>query len=141
MINTWESAGSNGFAQCVVVPEQDGAVSWDATVWSRVDDGESASGQTMFGLFFFPNQTCSFADPAQTPLDFLVHPLETWSLFAYRGFTMPAGTRSVRFDLRMEKLIDGGSVAGLFDRAYLPEPAALASALAALGTLAALRRR
>ena len=72
----------------------------------------------------------------------LLQGLETWQPIGIHRLVIPAGTRSIRFELRANNYGAGGSFEALFDHAYLPEPAlGCEAALLALGALALLRRR
>lgn len=138
--NVRDSAGSNGWFQCVAASE---GLVLDASVWTRSEPSQTNSNGASLEVWFFASEGCSFAPPGLIESFFtdFAAPAD-WTRLALRGLVAPAATQSIRFDLRVEKASgDPEPATALFDAAYLPEPSAVATAAAALFALAALRRR
>ena len=139
VVNTNPALGAGGIVQCATIPESNGTVPFEASVWARVDDGEAVDGVAMLGLWFLANDTCDLANGLLASL-VPSHGVEFWGRIHVEA-VYPAGTRSVRFDLRVDKFVEGGDAAALFDHAYLPEPESGATAAGAGAALVALLRR
>jgi hypothetical protein len=133
VVNSRDTLGIGGIVQCVTVPEQDGTVQHEASVWVRVDDGQSVDGHARLGLWYFSNQTCDLQNGLLSQVD-PSYGVEFWGESRHQ-LIYPAGTRSVRFDLRVDKFVEGGDAAALFDHAYLPEPGPFEASLLAALTL------
>jgi hypothetical protein len=141
VVNSRDDIEPGGITQCVTIPEQDGTVPFSATVWVRVADGDSSHAAAVVALWFLANDTCDLNDGLLSGVA-PTHGAEIWGRSGAVASIYPAATRSVRFDLRVQKFGDpGGARAALFDHAYLPDPPGSAGALCAACALAALRRR
>lgn len=138
--NVREFGGSNGWFQCIPASE---GLALDASVWTRSAPGQTNSNGAWLEVWFFASTGCSFAPPGLIESIFTEYASPAdWTEIALRDLVTPAGTQSIRFDLRVEKASgDPEAATAEFDAAYLPEPGALATAAAALAALAALRRR
>lgn len=143
VVNTIETTGNDGLSQCIEIPESDGETAiYDLTVQARVGDGDLLTGTAELGLWYDADTVCEGFNYGNNSL---LWGLESWPAegeLGIHGIVIPAGTRSIRFELRANKYTPGGSFVAKFDHAYLPEPAlGCEMALASLGALGLLRRR
>lgn len=136
-----ETSETANISQCIEIPESFGTDVYEIHARARVGDGYFLAGTAELGLWYYESNVCDGFNWSNIILPLGLEEWASTRQLGVRRLIAPAGTRSIRFELRAHSYGAGGSFEAFFDHVYLPEPAGGGMALLSLGALALRRRR